>query len=255
MSGATITATRMGMRSMLAELRTSLAAGGKPLWIAAAVSVPGFAVSSYCGFAGMLAPGMRPLSGVGVAIRLTLGILVMAACYRAILKGGSGIWRVDGAMVRFAGGAALVVGAIAVFMLFARLWTGAILTALRLGPAEAATAQTIIYTIVGIALSIMFIRSHPWLAALAIGDERPDLVESWVKTGPIIVPLLATWFLLVMPLMLIQALLNLTAVRYESLVPAHLGLAAATGVLIGAVALTTALINATALRIIAPRKA
>ncbi|TMJ15242.1 MAG: hypothetical protein E6G94_07575 [Alphaproteobacteria bacterium] len=253
MWGATITARRIGIRSMLSELRASLAAGGRPLWIAAAISVPGFALSSYCGFAGMLAPDMRSLSGVGVAIRLALGILVMAACYRAILKGPAGMWRVDGAMARFAGGAALVVGAIAVFMLFARLWTGAILTALRLGPAEAVTAQTVIYTIVGIALSVMFIRTHPWLAALAIGEERPDIVDSWVKTGPIIVPLLAAWVVLVLPLMLIQALLNLTAIRYESLVPAHLGLAAATGILIGAVALTTALLNATALRIIAPR--
>lgn len=243
-------AKRVAVSEFLGQVRASLAEGRKQLWTAVAVGFAAFVPISYFAFAAAVEPERFAYSWTAGLLRALVGLLVMAALYRAILLREGSLWRIDMSTLRFAGGALFVIGIAAAFIVFARLWAGAMLSALALEPAAATTLRIGILTVAGILVSIAFLRTQSWLAGLAIGSKELTFDQSWVRTSRMTGALIASWGIMVLPLMVAQAILAAAGLHAGSLGPLHLGLSIAMGLVIAGIALTTALLNATAFRLI-----
>ena len=152
--------------------------------------------------------------------------------------------------LRFAGGALFVIAIAAAFIVFARLWAGAMLSALALEPAAATSLRIALLTVAGILVSIAFLRTQPWLAGLAIGSREVTFDQSWVRTSPMTGALIGSWAIMVLPLMVAQAVLAAIGLRAEAMGGLHVALSVGVGLAVAGIALTTALLNATAFRLI-----
>jgi hypothetical protein len=102
--------------------------------------------------------------------------------------------------------------------------------------------------IVTVLLSCAFLRTQPWLAALASGRRDMSLPRSWTETTGSTYTLIAVWLLLVLPLLVLNVLLSVLAARSGAVGADHLAYAALEAGGVTAIAIATALLNATVLR-------
>ncbi len=245
-----VRARRIGLNELLTEVRASLAGSRNQLWTVLGVGLVAFTAISYFAYAAAVEPERFAYAWTAGILRGLVGLIVMAALYRAILLREGSLWRIDMSTLRFAGGALFVIGIAAAFIVFARLWAGAMLSALALDPVAATTLRIAFLAVAGILVSIAFLRTQPWLAGLAIGSKELSFDQSWVRTSPMAAALVGSWAIMVLPLMVAQAVLVAIGLRVGKLGGLHLGLSIAVGLAIAGIALTTALLNATAFRLI-----
>lgn len=136
-------------------------------------------------------------------------------------------------------------------VVLARLWMSAMLAALGVGGTAAAVAQTCGVTIIAILVTIAFLRTQPWLAALAVNRRDVTLQSSWTETAGMNWVLIASWAMTALPLMMAQAATDLLAIQLAPVGVAHVVLAVAAGLLIACIALATTLLNSAIFRLIA----
>lgn len=244
-------AQSLTLRALLAEVRNTLRKSQKRIWTVPAVLVPVVAVFTYLGFVRALRPELIEYGWIITMARLSISAIAMVAAYRAILTRDPNIWRLDRATLRFAAGAALIVGLAAGIIILCGLWASAFSRALAVQPGVAMTLRAAVFTFAAMLVSIAFLRAQPWLAALAIDRREITLQRSWLATTNMTRVLISAWLLLVMPLMIAHAALMLVTMRLPWASAIHGPTAMAAALLVAALAVVTALLNATIFRLIA----
>ena len=246
---AAVGTDRPGLAGLLREVRSAWRDSRK-LWMAALPLAFATSILAYLTYLHELRPqglawglGIRPLHGI-------VSVLAMAAGYRAVLAGGRSLWRPDGDTLRFFGGALIELGLAIAAVVIARLWVGAMVNALGLDAATGGTLKIVAVGLIAIAVTIGFLRVQPWLAALAIGDRGLGIQRSWAETAGMNWPLIASWLLLLLPLLALYSAVDIAALRIGGVGPAHAGLAVLAGLLETAMMLATVLLNSAVYRLI-----
>jgi hypothetical protein len=172
----------------------------------------------------------------------------MVALYRAVLRPEEPLWRIDASTFRFIGGSLAILALIAGLLLLSRLWVMNMAASLDVGLDARVAFRVISLTAVAVLLSCAFLRTQPWLAALATGRRDVSLPRSWAETTGSTWTLVGVWLLLVMPLMIAEVLLSLAAANSGAMGPSHFAYALAEAGAVTAIAVSTALLNASVLR-------
>lgn len=241
---------RLGVGGFLRALGATWRRSQRRIWVVAAVLLAAEIAISFATYLHDLRPqGLR----FGAAIKpvhAAVTIWAMIASYRAILTEDPGIWRVDGSTLRFTGGAAIEFGLAIATVMLAQLWMSAMLGALDVGEPAAGTVRIAGITLVAVLVTIGFLRVQPWLAGLAIGRRDFSLQRSWTGTAGMNRPIIASWALTLLPLMMVYAAIEMVAARSAPAGLGHLPIAIAAALVVTAIAIVSALLNAAIFRLI-----
>jgi len=238
---------RLGVAQLLKGMAESFRRARPRLWWAAAFVAVALSAAIYAGF--YQARFGRPATGFALGVlRLLIAQLGVAALYRAVLRPDVPLFRIDASTFRFIGGSTVIFGFIAGFLLLGRLWVFSMTAALDMSVEARVAFRVVAVTVLAVLLSCAFLRTQPWLAALATGRRDLGLARSWAETTGSTLSLIAVWLMLVMPLMVLNVALSLFAGRAAEIGPNHLAYAAAEAIGVAAIAVVTALLNATVLR-------
>jgi hypothetical protein len=238
---------RLSVRGLLAGMADSFRRGRPRLWWAAAFIAAALGVAIYLGYHQARAGTLGSALGLGL-VRLLIALLGMAAVYRAILRPETPLFRIDGSTFRFIGGSMAIFAFIAGFLLLARLWVFN-MTAAMVAPAETKMAFRVVsLTVVAVLLSCAFIRTQPWLAALAAGRRDLGPGRSWAETSGSTQSMVSVWLICVLPLMILNVIFSLLAGQGAEIGPAHAAYAMLEALGVTAIAVATGLLNATVLR-------
>lgn len=239
------------MPTLLRAMRAT-AAGRPGIWRVAAVLllveiVVAFVVRMHEAAPGGLAAGwlIKPVHAV-------LSIWTMIAFYRAILAPQRSPWQPDKATVLFSGGAAIELALAVATIWMARLWTAALLDAADAGPRTTANVGAAAFTLVALAVTIGFLRTQPWLAALAVGRRDMNVQRSWAETAGRGATIVVSWLLLLAPLVIAYALVELRASHPKASGNAAIEalLVAVRAALVTTIALVSTLHSSTVLKLI-----
>jgi hypothetical protein len=226
---ATLRASRNGLPLVGALLVTSLTATDFLLWTASRLPWVGIDV----------APPM--------ALRIVAVLLALSAAYRLALSRTERPWSMDRGFFAFAGALGLATVATVAAALAVGRTAGALAHGLAAADAIRRGAGLAMLALASMAL----LRVQPWLAALASRREGFGLGAAWRGTRGRMATIAGAWAMLVLPLYLLHAFLNLLAMRVLPFGAGLLALAALDAIACAGIVVGAVMLNAAVLRWIA----
>jgi hypothetical protein len=242
------TPRRLSLYAVLSQALATWRAARPGMFVVGAVLLTALVASNWALFTLALRPS-ESLPAWAVMLARTAAVLAaFCAAYRLLLSPAARPWRVDPSMLRFGAAMLAIVVLSAGVAVLAVRGAEALLHAaganggsLAAGRAAAAFAGLA-------AAALLFLRTQPWLAALAAGRSELGLAGSWRGTSGRMSALAKGWAVLVLPLYALHFAFSYAAVKLFPLGVAQLAFAGLDGIASTAMALAAVTLNATAFR-------
>jgi hypothetical protein len=227
---------------LLRDVRATLRASRNGLPLVGALLVTTLTSTDFLLWLGIRLPSVGIAAAPLMAVRIGVVLAAFSATYRLALSRTERPWAVDRSFAAFAG--ALLAASLAGVSLALLAGRAAGLAG---GPSVGRAVALAMLTVASLAL----LRIQPWLVALAARRPGFGLAASWRGTRGRMRTIAGAWAVLVLPLYLLHALLNLLALRVLPFGPGDLMLAAADSIDCALIVIGATMLNAAVYRWIA----
>jgi hypothetical protein len=227
------------VRALLADVRATQRASRNSLPLVGALLVTSLTSTDFLLWLDVRMPSVGVATAPVTAVRIAVVLAAFCAVYRLALSRTERPWALDRGFAAFAG--AFLAASLAGVSL-------ALLAGRAAGVAAGAgVGRGVAFAMLAV-VSLALLRIQPWLAALAARRPGFGPAASWRGTRGRMRAIAGAWGMLVLPLYVLHALLNLLALRILPFGPGDLVLAGADSIVCALIVVGAAMLNAAVYR-------